>query len=791
MNVAALALSARRTWRGFRAMWTRWVAIVVLLTLGLGLVVGLLTSATTTLAGIELGATQGRLADGLVETEVPLTPAQIADVEALGARLFPTTYVDLPGRSAAADTTVRVFRSDQAVNKPTLDAGVLPRTADEAMVEALHAEAHALRVGDVVSVNGTALRISGLGSLPDYTLVSPQLGKTGEPARFALMVVTPEAFQRLADAHPRAVVSAYGYVLEGATHEQLRAQLQRIPLDPQRAANPYVGKAVAAASEAGLPLTYPAVSLFVPADDNPRITSAVSDARMTMTVTLVATLLVLLLVAYVLAEFSRDRIVRESLVIGTLSAHGSSRGELVRYYLALPLAVTVLGSVLGTILGAQLGPYLGIITDYYSYPALPIVPSPGLIALAIGTPTLGVALVNVAVLSRALNRPTQELLRPQVTPGPALPVRLDFLPFVTMFRARLALRTLGSYLLIAAGLFLCVLLLVFGLGMRSSMDAYLARAATDLTFSDFYTLRFPDLDRVPAGAHEVVAVPAEVVEAGQASQPLTVLGLPEGGNPYFPVDVRGLGEQELLVTKAVAEKYSLGPGDLVTLRADDLNWSFEVAGVTDYATGAFGFTTMAHAQRLLNPAIPVAVAAMSEADGGTAVPYYSALLSDAALDLDPNRVASHSTRAEILGGVVTFNALLSRIVALVTWSSMLIMVVVLYVLIRMVLARQRYSISLLKALGYSDRELGRLYLDNYLWLVVATLAVSIPASVAIMGQVWRLMTADLPIGIPFLITPTDAAAIVGLALGAYLAVRLITSRDARSVPVTEVLKFRE
>ena len=57
--------------------------------------------------------------------------------------------------------------------------------------------------------------------------------------------------------------------------------------------------------------------------------------------------------------------------------------------------------------------------------------------------------------------------------------------------------------------------------------------------------------------------------------------------------------------------------------------------------------------------------------------------------------------------------------------------------------------GLAQALGYTDREVGRLYLDNYFWLVVASLAVSILASLAIMGQVWRLMTAHLPIGIPY------------------------------------------
>lgn len=791
MTVSALALTARRNWRGFRSMWARWTAIVVLLTLGLGLVVGLLTSATVTLEGIDLGARQGDLADGLVETEIPLTADQLEGVEELGALLVPTPYLDVRGRSREQETTVRVFRSDQAVSRPTLDAGVLPQTPEEVMVEKLHAAAHGLGVGDPVAVDGRPLRISGIGSLPDYTLASPGLGQTGDPGRFALMVVTPATFGRLADAHAGGVVSSYGYVLEGATHEQLRAHLQRIPLDARRAANPFVARAVDAAAEAGLPLTYPVVSLFVPAGDNPRITSAVSDARMTMIVTIVATVLVMLLVAYVLAEFSRDRIVRDSLVIGTLSAHGTSGGALLRYYLVLPVAVTVLGCVLGTILGGQLGPYLGIITDYYSYPALPIEPSPVLVALAIGAPVVGVALVNVLVVRSALNRPTQELLRPQVTAGPSLPLRLDFLPFATMFRLRQALRTLGSYLLIAAGLFLCVLLLVFGLGMRSSMDAYLARAEADLTFHDFYTLRFPDLSGVPAGAHELVAVPLEVWNGGESGESLTVLGLPAGGNPYFPVDVSGLGEHELLVTRAIAEKYRLAGGDMLNLQGVELNWAFEVVGVTDFATGAFGFTTSAQARRLLDPAVPIALEAMSTADGLAAVPYYSALLSDAPLDIDPNRVVSHSTREEILGGVIKFNALLSRIVALVTWSSMLIMVVVLYVLIRMVLARQRYSISLLKALGYTEREVGRLYLDNYLWLVVASLAISVPVSLAIMGEVWRLMTAHLPIGIPFLLTPVDVAVIAGLALGAFLVVRLATTRDTRSVPMTEVLKFRE
>ncbi len=797
--VRALGLTVRRQWRSFRAAWARWTAMGVLLAVGLGVIVGLLTSATATLRGIELGAAAGNRADGTIVTEVPLTADQIAGAEAVGARLAPTPYVDVPGRSrhagTAADisTTVRVLRDDQTLNRPTLDTGTLPSADNEVMIEKLHAAAYGLRVGDQIEVDGRRLRISGIGSLPDYAMVSPEVGQTADPERFVLAVVTAATYGDLAAAHPRDVVSAYGYVLTGATDDELRNHLQQYRLDPARARNPYVARAVEAAAGGGTPLTYPTMTMFLPAADNVRITGVVSDARTTMIVTLVTTILVMLLVAYVLAEFSRDRIMREATIIGTQSALGTGGSALLGHYLVLPLAITAIGSAIGTILGERLAPSLDVVTGYYSFPAVRSEPTGAILAAALGLPIALVGVVNVAVLRRALNRPTQELLRPTVATRASLPLRLDRLPFVPMFRIRQVVRTPGSHLLIVAGLFLCILLMVFGMGMRSSMDRYFTRAGGELSFTDYYTLRFPDLSAVPEGAHEAVAVPMTVIgDDGTPGQTLTVLGLP-ADNPYFPSPGSDLGAHDLVLSRAAADRYRLGVGDTIALSDDvSLNWAFRIVGIADYTTGAFGFTTPEHAVRLLDPAVPVAAERMAAAgDGRVTVGYYNALFADHPLTLDPDRVLSHSTKEEMLSGVAKFGAILSRIVALVTWTSMLIMVLVLYVLIRMAVARQRYAISLLKALGYSNRQVARLYLDTYLWLVVGTAAPAIPIALAMMGQVWRLMTVEQPIGIPFVLTPVDVAAILGLALGSYAVVRLAVARDTRTVPVTEVLKFRE
>lgn len=205
VNRDALALGLRRQWRGFRATWARWTAIAVLLTVGLGAWWWGSTSASATLGALKRGAREELLADGMVVTEIPLTGQQVADVEALGARIVPTPFVDAPGRTAGTDTTVRVLRADQALSRPTLDAGVLPSADDEGMVEKLHARVHGLGVGDTLAVDGRTLRITGIGSLPDYASVTPHVGQSGDPELFALVVVAPDAFEEVAAAHPRAV----------------------------------------------------------------------------------------------------------------------------------------------------------------------------------------------------------------------------------------------------------------------------------------------------------------------------------------------------------------------------------------------------------------------------------------------------------------------------------------------------------------------------------------------------------------------------------------------------------
>jgi len=93
-----------------------------------------------------------------------------------------------------------------------------------------------------------------------------------------------------------------------------------------------------------------------------------------------------------------------------------------------------------------------------------------------------------------------------------------------------------------------------------------------------------------------VAVPLRVVGAdGLPGESLTLLGV-RADNPYFAVDVDALGAQELVISRTAAHKYRLGAGDTLTLHDGEISWAFDVVGVSDYTTSAFGFTAPEHAR---------------------------------------------------------------------------------------------------------------------------------------------------------------------------------------------------
>ena len=787
---------------------------------GLGVMLALLTSSDALIKSVHAFRSSARLGDGEFEARAALTGSQRGSLERRGVTLEEQPWVDLPGPGGSI---VRLQPVRGTINTIQLSDGRMPEKPGDIVVEKLYAAAHDLGAGSMIELAGTTFTVSGVGSTPDYSYVIPGVASSSTtPEAFGTAFLSAQEFGNIATGS-RAPTHRYAYLLsKDVSQDQLRSWLLDMRVDPEQVSNPALrarvgeqqdqrqrlvdaiggladgaqaaarlapdaDKALRQVMEASTGLRdyvdetarieVPILAGLQPSDTNPRIVTVTNDAAVNQATALSAGVFLLVLAAYVLTAFAIDNLDRDSASIGALSAMGLRRRELVVHYLMPPLVIVVSACVVGTVggtFGAHAFEEFTQLTAFYSVPDPE--PRPTGLTLAVGllaAPVLVTAVIAIQ-LWRRLSKSPLCLLRK--TPGQKVGGKgLSFQgwSFGPRFRVRQALRESRSYLTMLAGLLLAVILMVFAFGMQTSISRYSARVAEDLKFDHMYVLQVPGSE-VPVGGEPAIVTG---VAFGDESQPrVTLLGLSDSSK-YFGFELTKGADTDIVVSDAVANRYGLKVGDPVFLTDQNEARSYRVvvSQVVPYASGLYVFQTI-QANRAL----------LGEPDG-----YYNTVLSEQPLNFTEGRVGATVTRADIVDGAEKTVELTSPMVMTLVVLSVSIFCIVLALFIKMIVDRDTYSISLMKSFGYREREVARLYLNNYTLVAVLALLLGIPAGLLVLTPVWRTIIASLPMGAPFQLDARSVMTIVGIVGGAYLIVYIGARIKLAKVAVAEILKERE
>lgn len=88
---------------------------------------------------------------------------------------------------------------------------------------------------------------------------------------------------------------------------------------------------------------------------------------------------------------------------------------------------------------------------------------------------------------------------------------------------------------------------------------------------------------------------------------------------------------------------------------------------------------------------------------------------------------SEISKEDMQKGAEKFISLMSGMIVLMIAISLVIFIAVMYLLRKLEIDRSSYSISLLKALGYSEREVNSFYLGSSLYMTLASIVIGMPA----------------------------------------------------------------
>ena len=477
----------------------------------------------------------------------------------------------------------------------------------------------------------------------------------------------------------------------------------------------------------------------------------------------------------------------EKTQIGTLKALGFRDRRILIHYSAYALIIGLIGSVLGIGIGYGLGWFImnpdGAMATYIDMPSWTLhapaftwIVTAGIIAF----------LVFIGFLSvrKMLQGTAADALRPY---SPKRMKHLRFeemkqfkkLGFGTKWNLRDCVRHKARSLMTLFGIIGCMVLLVGGLGMKDTMDAFL-----DIFYDKAinYTTRV-NLDGEHMTLEEGKALAESLngdwsasksVRIGDRGYALEICSVSRDKMRFVDADMKiiPLADDGVYICSRIARDYHLKAGDQLDFfpYGGSEHYSVPVAGVLDSMTEGI-FMTDAFADK-------------------TGIPYkVSSVFTDSAEFPDNPHILNRQSKQSIMDSFDVFMDLMNKMIWLLVIAAVILGIVVLYNLGVMSYTERYREMATLKVIGFRDSKIGRLLISQNLWLTVLGILIGIPAGISVLQYLLAALASEYELKL-VLGPPTWLVSIL-LTFGVSLAVGLMVARKNRHIDMVAALKTAE
>lgn len=748
----------KRVGRDLKENAWRYLALGLLIILGMYIVVSLVAAADTIILGTEKSAKEHRLEDGQFAVFLPLSEEQEEKLQEKGITLEKMFYLDF---TMEDDSTLRVYRNREEMNLLVLDEGRLAETKSELVLEKRYAQEHELQMGDMLTVAGQEYEIVGIGSVPDYEAPYKELADSAvDSSQFGLSFVTEEVYEELKAGGKSAKAERYyySYLLNGRMtdkewKEELKEELKL---------------------EAGVLTSN--LTMFLKTEDNSHIGAAGDDQVINKLCGLAAGVIVMILFTYVISVFVIHSIEKECSVIGALYALGVKRRDLICHYLTLPVLITLVAAIIGTGLGfSEIGTPMQM-SDCYSYfslPELEIVYPVYLMVYSIVMPPAVSIIVNYFVIRRQLSRTALSLLRNEQKEGGRRNINLGNMGFVGRFQIRQMLREVRTGFTVIFGMFVSMLIMMLSIDCYVMVTHLQEEVKEDTRFEYMYTYKYPE-EQVPEGGTEAFGYKLKREIYGYNLE-VTLLGIAED-NPYFDAAVEE-GADQVVLSSAAAQKYHLKKGDEITLKDEEAGriYAFTVTDIVPYAAGLYAFMDIDSMRELL----------------GKSENYYNVVFSEEELEIAADRLYATTTREELIEANGVFVEMMMPMITMLCIVSALIFCVVMYLMLKVMVDRSAFGISLVKIFGYRNKEIRRLYLDGNFYTVALGAIICIPLAKLVMDKLYPYLVSNVACSMNLTFSWQLYVGIFAGVMLLYLLINQLLVRRVQKIVPAEVLKNRE
>lgn len=641
-------------------------------------------------------------------------------------------------------TTARVFERTENLDLYVITGGADVSTDQEVILSEGYAENMGIGLGDTIAVGEKEYTVSGYFQRPDYLYMLQNPDDSYKNiTTFFLCYLSDHEFESLGEANCQYLVK---YTKDNS--REFRKYIQEN----------YI------------------LQNYLSAEDNTRINMVDDQAELFILLSYVL-LLVLPLIAVALVSIIISRKVKsEQKFVGTLSALGYMRGQLMRHYAGFAAIPGLLGGIFSAaiaLLCAQSFGEMGL-SDYEPMKvnfSLPLWTA----AAGILVPTMMYVLAALLAVRKLLKQDTVILLNGNA--GGKKKWKHILAGNKMSFRKKFAIRQMignpARTFVIALGIFLGSYIMLFSFGFFDTMKSVADNSSDRLGSFEYEYILNTLLTEENYGGEPMLVSSLE----NESKSSMTLIGT-DNDNPYLELkDEEGKLvdlEKGYYLTSLSAMLMGIETGDEVTF-FDPLSMEakkIKIAGIIENTV-----------QKAIYTSRPLAAQVI-----GVDANMYNALMSGGELELPKEDLVKVLTKSDTKEQFNTIFEEMQFMLYILVILGIIICISSIYVAVNMLLTESRGNISMLKVLGYEDRKISKIVLNVHHILLPIGILLSIPAVLA-SGNAMLKIYADMEgMLLTMDIAPKSYVFTILLTICSYFGSILVIQRKIKNISMVESLK---
>lgn len=721
-------------------------------------------------------------------------------------------------------STIRIYQDRTKVNLECVMSGRMPNSDNEIALDRLYARNQKIAIGDSVKMGGKTLTVCGAVALPDYScLFESNSDMMFDSVNFGVAIMTKAGYEGLTsgklvynyawkynkspaddDAEKNMsddflenvsdVLSVYNQKLEKEQIDAIQKKAESLSSDMQGYLIDAVlgdSSATAKAEDVQDKLTaiqdtklddsnMISIDSYLPRYSNKAINYTGDDMSGDKIMFQMFGYIVTLVLAFIFAITISGTISNEAGTIGTLRASGYTRGELVRYYMTLPVLVTAVSAVVGNVVGYTI--MKNIMADlYYNSYSLGIYRTLWNGEAFVMTTVVPIAImfvVTLITLIRKMRLTPLQFLRHELTGHKSkLSMSLSYrIPFMHRFRIRIFFQNGAAYLVMFVGIILASFIAVFGNMFGPLLDDYSALVKDSEIAAYQYVMNDTESEDASqtkiSSAEKYSVTTLETTNKNYMTDDVMIYGI-QKNSKYVKADIPN---GQVYINNGLMKKFGYKIGDTLRLKdpySDD-SYKFKIAGVYKYDAAISIFMNQDDYNEKFN-----------EPDN-----YYSGYFSNVELtDLDEESVASVIDEADLTKIADQLRVSMGSFMDYMNYFAIAMFILMMYILTKHIIEKNAMSISMTKILGYTGGEIARLYLVMTSIVVIGSLLLAIPITSAFLRWVFTsVMYTQMTGYIPYIISNSCFIKMFVMGVASYVIVCAILMFKINRIPKSDALK---